>query len=125
MKPEKLSSMAKPGIPQLIKYIGNKTRYAREITASLPNDYELYIEPFFGGGAVLGYLRPKRAIAVDAHKPLIDMWKLVKHNPSELADFYEEVETLAELEAEQRRRRLEDWLATSGRFPRTAHETTE
>ncbi len=82
--------MARVKTPQLIKYIGNKTRYAPEIVSSFPTNYGLYIEPFFGSGAILGHLRPPKAIAVDAHKPLIDMWKLVRDKPDELADFYEE-----------------------------------
>lgn len=90
--------------PQLIKYIGNKTRYASEIISSFPNDYDLYVEPFFGSGAILGHLRPKKAIAVDAHKPLIDMWKLVRDEPISLANFYEEkwTEYSSSIEAKSR-----------------------
>jgi DNA adenine methylase len=75
-------------VPQLIKYIGNKTKFAAEIIKYFPKEYDLYVEPFFGSGAVLGALKPNKAIAVDIHKPLIDMWKLVKENPSILLDFY-------------------------------------
>ena len=77
-------------VPQLIKYVGNKAKFASEIIRYFPTDYDLYVEPFLGSGAVLGALKPKRAIAVDAHKPLIDMWKIAKKNPKILSDFYEE-----------------------------------
>ena len=76
--------------PQLIKYVGNKSKFANEIIKYFPFDYDTYIEPFFGSGAVLGALKPKKAIAIDAHKPLIDMWQLVKSNPKLLLDSYAE-----------------------------------
>tara|TARA_A100001011_G_scaffold362255_1_gene411057 strand:- start:1020 stop:1901 length:882 start_codon:yes stop_codon:yes gene_type:complete len=76
--------------PQLIKYIGNKTKFALEIIRYFPKKYDVYIEPFFGSGAVLGAFKPHNAIAVDTHKPLVDMWKLVKNNPNKLLDYYTE-----------------------------------
>jgi DNA adenine methylase len=76
--------------PQLIKYIGNKTKFVSQIIKYFPKDYDLYVEPFFGSGAILGALKPHKAIAVDIHKPLIDMWKLVKENPKILLEFYTE-----------------------------------
>ncbi len=76
--------------PQLIKYIGNKTKFAEEIASFFPNYYDCYFEPFFGSGALLGALKPHRAVAVDAHQPLIDMWKLVRDNPKALSDAYRE-----------------------------------
>lgn len=76
--------------PQLIKYIGNKTKFASEIIKYFPASYDVYVEPFFGSGAVLGALKPHKAIAVDVHKPLIDMWNLVKESPTTLLDFYTE-----------------------------------
>jgi DNA adenine methylase len=76
--------------PQLIKYIGNKAKFANEIIRYFPKKYDVYVEPFFGSGAVLGALQPHNAIAVDVHQPLIDMWKLVKNDPKLLLEFYTE-----------------------------------
>ena len=43
-----------------------------------PQTYKKYIEPFLGTGAILGALSPKKAIAGDTLKSLIEIWKLVK-----------------------------------------------
>ena len=49
---------------QLLKWIGNKQRYACQIANLMP-EYHTYIEPFLGSGAVLGTLSPRSAIAGD------------------------------------------------------------
>lgn len=74
----------------LIKFIGNKTKFAEHICSHFPKDYGTYYEPFIGSGAVLGYLAPKHAVASDVIKPLVDLWKLVQKNPKELIDSYAE-----------------------------------
>lgn len=78
-------------LPALIKYIGNKRRYAKSIIENFPNHKQQYIEPFFGSGAVLGALKPKTSIAIDAHAPLIEMWRLVQSNPLPLVEYYSEI----------------------------------
>ena len=67
-------------LPQLIKYIGNKTKVSENISFFLSKNFDTYVEPFFGSGALLGELQPKKSIAVDIHQPLIDMWKQKKPN---------------------------------------------
>ena len=37
---------------QLLKWIGNKQRFAHEIAAYFPTDVKTYFEPFLGSGAV-------------------------------------------------------------------------
>ena len=56
----------------LIKFIGNKARFAEHICLTFPRDYGTYFEPFVGSGAVLGCLAPKRVVASDVIKPLIE-----------------------------------------------------
>ncbi len=74
----------------LIKYIGNKYKFAAQICAHFPDDCATYFEPFLGSGAILGHLAPRRAIAGDTLRPLIDFWRLVKARPRELAQSYAE-----------------------------------
>ena len=73
---------------QLIKYIGNKNRYAKRIISYFPIEYETYYEPFMGSGAVLSHLSPMKGIASDNYKPLIDLYKLVKTNPKIVSESY-------------------------------------
>ena len=77
-------------VPQLIKYIGNKTKFSEKIASTFPSDYDCYFEPFLGSGALLGALKPHRSVAVDAHRPLIEMWDLAKNDPHKLLESYTE-----------------------------------
>ncbi len=75
---------------QLLKWIGNKQRFAPQIVALIPSDYKRYIEPFLGSGAVLGLLAPKYGLASDTLEPLIHLWELVKRTPAILVNSYAE-----------------------------------
>lgn len=73
---------------QLLKWVGNKYRYAQEIVELFPEKYNKYVEPFVGTGAVLATLKPHKAIASDALKPLIEFWKILKKSPENLIIYY-------------------------------------
>ena len=75
--------------PQLLKWIGSKHRFAPEITSFI-GDFDRYIEPFVGGGAMLGALAPARGLAGDLIRPLIDIWKAVQQDPEALVASYDE-----------------------------------
>lgn len=76
---------------QLLKWVGNKYRYAHTITSFFPARYNKYIEPFVGTGAVLATLAPKRAIAGDVLTPLIDLLRLLQNEPQTLINYYAKV----------------------------------
>jgi len=73
---------------QFLKWIGSKQRLAREIISYMPKRYGTYIEPFLGGGAVLGALSPQVGIAGDVLKPLIELWVMLKEKPETLVKYY-------------------------------------
>jgi len=73
---------------QLLKWIGNKQRFAHEIISYFPDHYGTYFEPFLGSGAVLGSLAPTSAIASDILKPLTDIWITLKNDPDTLKRWY-------------------------------------
>ena len=75
---------------QLLKWIGNKQRFAHEIVGYFPAVFGTYFEPFLGSGAVLGTLAPRRAIAADVIEPLIVLWQTVANNPGEVKKWYSE-----------------------------------
>ena len=60
---------------QLLKWIGNKQRFAPQIISCFPYEFETYFEPFLGSGAVLGTLAPESAVASDALEPLVGIWQ--------------------------------------------------
>lgn len=73
---------------QLLKWIGNKQRFAHEIVAYFPTDYGTYYEPFLGSGGVLGTLSPSHAVAADAFAPLMEIWRALHSAPEMLKDWY-------------------------------------
>ncbi|MBX9807363.1 MAG: Dam family site-specific DNA-(adenine-N6)-methyltransferase [Flavobacteriaceae bacterium] len=79
----------KPFKTQLLKWVGNKQRFAHEIISYFPN-FNKYIEPFLGSGAVLGTLQPKNAIASDVFEPLIEIWKNLQSNPDLIIKWYKD-----------------------------------
>lgn len=73
---------------QLLKWIGNKQRFAHEIASYFPADFNTYFEPFLGSGAVLGTLAPEAAVGSDAFGPLIELWETVKSDPDQVKRWY-------------------------------------
>lgn len=64
-----------------IKWSGGKQSQTQQIVSYLPKNFNTYYEPFLGGGAMLGYLQPKKAICGDINQPLIMLWELIKQKP--------------------------------------------
>lgn len=80
--------MKKP--PSLIKWTGSKRSQAEEIV-KLFRPATRYLEPFLGGGSILYHATEyfPTCIGNDVYKPLIEIWNLVKTNPTEVCDGYE------------------------------------
>ena len=62
----------------LIKWPGGKTTEIAQIADLIPADYDRYIEPFFGGGAVYFYLEPKKALINDISENLMEFYRLIQ-----------------------------------------------
>lgn len=75
---------------QLLKWVGNKQRFAHEIVSHFPTRFNTYHEPFLGSGAVLGTLAPKCGVASDSFQPLIDIWKTLQAKPETVQAWYAE-----------------------------------
>ncbi len=76
--------------PQLLKWVGNKHRFAYAIASQFPDNIRTYFEPFLGSGAVLGTLAPQSALASDSFPPLIEIWRALKETPDLLKQWYGE-----------------------------------
>lgn len=72
----------------LLKWIGNKQRFAHSIASYFPVEFETYWEPFLGSAAVLGSLKPERGIGSDAFPPLMEIWQTLSADPDLLCDWY-------------------------------------
>lgn len=82
--------LIQPFSTQLLKWVGNKQRFAHEIAGSFPSRFNRYFEPFLGSGAVLATLSPKSALASDAFPPLIEIFRALKDDPELLKKWYRE-----------------------------------
>ena len=63
----------RPFTPQLLKWVGNKQRFAHEIVGSFPENFGRYYEPFLGSGGILATLTPVNALASDTFSPLMEI----------------------------------------------------
>lgn len=75
---------------QLLKWVGNKQRFAHQIAAYFPADYRCYYEPFLGSGGVLGVIAPHTAVASDALESLVGIWRCLHDDPALLVEWYRE-----------------------------------
>jgi DNA adenine methylase len=82
--------LVQPFRSQLLKWIGNKQRFAPEIIAHFPTRFGTYYEPFLGAGGILGTLAPANAVASDAFRPLIEIWRTLSIEPDTLKTWYAE-----------------------------------
>lgn len=99
-------------VPALLKWIGNKQRFASIIVANMPTTFNNYYEPFLGSGAVLAellmqddtslYPHFNHAYGSDILPFLIDIFISVKENPNKIIEYYsKEISSYYENPAEQ------------------------
>lgn len=73
-----------------VKWAGGKRQLLNEIEKRLPNNWNTYYEPFFGGGALLVNLQNEekifKAVISDLNSELINLYNVVKKNPDKLID---------------------------------------
>lgn len=82
--------VVRPFTEQLLKWIGNKQRFAHEIVSYFPERIGTYFEPFLGSGAVLGTLAPASAVGSDCFAPLIEIWRTLRESPETVKVWYRE-----------------------------------
>ncbi|EFU60363.1 DNA adenine methylase [Actinomyces sp. oral taxon 180] len=98
--------------PQLLKWVGNKQRIARQIVDAFPLDFGVYYEPFLGSGAVMGALAPNCAVGSDVLPALIRIWDRLVHAPEELISDYDRYRAQIDKGVDKRcvyRRALDDY----------------
>ena len=74
----------------MIKWSGGKSDEIKMFEKYFPDSYNLYIEPFIGGGSVYFYLNPDNAVINDIHTELIDLYQSIGEGESDkIYDFME------------------------------------
>lgn len=75
----------------IIKWSGGKKDEIKKFIDYIPKEYDTYLEPFIGGGAVYFHINPKKAVINDVHKELIDFYNSIKNGySSEIYNFMKE-----------------------------------
>ena len=64
----------------VLKYRGGKSREIPQFLKYIPDDFNRYIEPFLGGGAVYFYLEPDNAILNDVNERLMKFYRQLKND---------------------------------------------
>lgn len=62
----------------LIKWSGGKSDELVYIKKHISENFDTYLEPFFGGGSVFFDLEPKKSVISDVHPELIDLYRIIK-----------------------------------------------
>lgn len=75
-----------------LKWAGGKSQLLEKLKARAPKEYEVYYEPFIGGGALLLELRPQRAVIGDINEQLINIYLQLKEAPKNVIDAVKDIE---------------------------------
>lgn len=74
----------------ILKWTGGKTSELPIIKEHMPKEFEIFVEPFLGGGAVYFNLEHKKNIVNDFNAELIYFYNLIK-NPVKFSEFEENI----------------------------------
>lgn len=87
-------------IMPVVKWVGGKRQLINTFKPLLPKKISFYCEPFLGGGAMLFYLHPQKAVVNDINQDLIQMYEVIRDDvealiqeleshPNESSHYYE------------------------------------
>ena len=103
IKPIQIEELVAPR--PILKWAGGKTQLISELVRRMPSEYNKYIEPFFGGGALFFHSNPREGIIADINPELTHLYKTVAENPvaliSTLKNFHNNEEFFYDLRATQ------------------------
>lgn len=94
----------------ILKWAGGKTQLLRELMPRVPKDYNRYIEPFFGGGALFFALLPEKALISDSNPEIMNVYRQLADNVEAVLSHLRTYENTKEMFYEVRG---QDWEALS------------
>jgi len=72
------SAENKANLKPLVKWSGGKADEIHQFIKYIPEKYDIYIEPFIGGGALYFHINPEKSVINDVHIELIDFYQSIK-----------------------------------------------
>ena len=79
-------------IKPFLKWAGGKTQLLTELHKYVPNNFNKYIEPFIGGGAMFFSLNPHESIIADSNEELVITFRQVKEDVESVIEHLETFE---------------------------------
>ncbi len=79
-------------IKPFLKWAGGKTQLLTELHKYVPNNFNKYIEPFIGGGALFFSLNPHESIIADSNEELVITYRQVKEDVESVIEHLETFE---------------------------------
>jgi DNA adenine methylase len=80
----------------ILKWAGGKGQLLEKLSSCLPAQYNKYIEPFVGGGALFFHIQAQSSIISDINPELINLYKQVAFNLEEVLSFLDLYENTSE-----------------------------
>ena len=113
----KIQCLKKRDLVPLVKWSGGKKDELSKFLQYIP-EFETYLEPFVGGGAVFFKLKPTKAVITDVHKELIDFYKAIQNGKAdEIYKFMENHPNEEKIYYEVRNKMpINDYLDSAKRF---------
>lgn len=81
----------------ILKWAGGKTQLLKELIPRIPKNYNRYIEPFIGGGALFFALKPDNAIISDSNPELILTYQQLAQNVEKVIEYLEQYKNTSEM----------------------------
>lgn len=83
MKNRSKIASSKPILP-FLKWAGGKRWLGAKVGSTFPTNFDRFIEPFLGGGAVFFHMEPEKAILADLNADLIEVYSVIRERWREL-----------------------------------------
>ena len=64
----------------VLKWAGGKTQLLAELHSLVPKNFNKYIEPFFGGGAMFFSMLPDTAVIADSNPELVNLYRVLSED---------------------------------------------
>lgn len=77
--------LIKPLVVPPLKWAGGKRWFAANHKGLIPKNFNKYIEPFVGSGALFFDIQPESALLADLNGELINLYSVIRDKPKELA----------------------------------------
>lgn len=69
-----------------LKWAGGKTQLLDELTSKIPDNFDRYIEPFIGGGALFFAVQPRAGVIADSNPELVNVYKCLARNVEQVIE---------------------------------------